>query len=54
MPQDEPDRTTITLEVVVYAALFLLVGLFLVTLRLANKDERVFDYDPHDSNATTK
>jgi hypothetical protein len=50
MPQDEPDRRTIVIEVAVFAALFVLVGLFLAMLRFTHKDEeRVFDYDPHDA-----
>ena len=45
MPQEEPDRRTILVEVAVYALMFLLVGAAFVAVRVLREGPRVLTYD---------
>lgn len=45
MPGDEPDRSTITTEIVVFALLVLAVGAVFVALRVLREGPRVLQYD---------
>lgn len=45
MPDDEPPRSAIVTEIVVYALLFLLVGAAFVAWRTLREGPRVLRYD---------
>jgi hypothetical protein len=42
---DEPTRTTIAIEIVVYALLFALVGALFAAMRTVREGERVLNFD---------
>jgi hypothetical protein len=46
---DEPPRSAIVIEIVVYALLFLLVGAAFVTWRTLREGTRVLNYDVRES-----